>query len=265
MNASEVSEADSDSPGPVVRDDEADFPSLRDAARRRRGRAARLRVVDSGKLTVSELEWLGEAGAELFTSDLAGRTPSEVILMSDASRHGGGATAYFHHGPLEGDAPEIAAVFSELRKMGRAGVAIALSDKSRAREPERLIVLADDAASGRSSLIAYHHRAPAPWLEELARRGAWIHFTTASLAGAEDAAVMVSASRAGRETGRGVILHIDRPVAPEWLEDFFAAGAFLLFQTPPSDYRSPLRRLEKRAGRRRPAAEAGYLYPEFMR
>ena len=47
----------------TLRDDRLDFPGLLDTAAACRRGGARLRLVDQGRLPVSELEWLGEAGA----------------------------------------------------------------------------------------------------------------------------------------------------------------------------------------------------------
>jgi hypothetical protein len=251
----------------VVRDDEADFASLRDAAIACRRRGGRLRLVDGGRLSAFELEWLGKAGADLFTSDLARTSLSEFILMNAASRKGGARTSYFHFGPLGPEAagaPEATVGEAALREMAGSGVFIALSNTSRARDPERLIALAYDGRRGGSPLVYYHHGAVEAWLEDLARQGAWIHVGW-TIAHEQDAALLGQTADAAAAAGQGLIVHVDRRADPSSLEDLFAAGAYLAFETPPPDFRSSCLRLERKAKRRIPGARAGYLYREFMR
>jgi hypothetical protein len=249
----------------VVRDDETGFTALRDAALACRRRGTRLRLVDSGRLPAFELEWLGEAGAEIYTSDLARRSLADIIRMNAASRKGGASTSFFHHGLLAGETAEATIGFEGLREMGRSGVHPAVSNKARPREFDLLIVLAGDAARGRSRLVYYHHGALDPRLDDLGRSGVWIHVAATSLGAAEDAVRIVDVARAAAAAGAGVVLHVDLAVEPSRIEDFLAAGGFAFFHLPPSDYRSPLRPLEERAARRPPNPRSGYLYPEFMR
>jgi len=251
--------------GVVVRDDEADFAGLREASSAGRRRGVRLRLVDTGKLTAVELEWLGQAGAEIYTSDLARRNLSEVVLISRACRRGGSAASFFHHGPLEAEGAEGRVDAAALREMAGSGVYLALSDKERPREPEALIPMAAAGRRGKSPMVYYHHRPVGPWLEGLAREGAWIHAAAPTPERDEDASGLRRTAAAAAESGQGLVLHVQGPVDPFRLEDLFAAGAYLVFETPPADFRSPLRPLEERAARRLPGLRAGYLYREFMR
>jgi hypothetical protein len=249
----------------VVRDDEADFAALLDAAIDCRRRGARLRFIDAGRFTVLELEWLAEKGAEIYTSDLARTNVSEIILMSAASRKGGAATSYFHHGPLDLGAPDVPVGEGAVREMARSGVFVAVSNKARRRQPESLLGLADDGLRGRCPVVYYHHGGVEAWLEDLGRQGAWIHVATASVGVEEDAVRLAEAADAASAAGQGLVVHLERHVPLPWLEDLFAAGAYLLFEIHPTDFRSPLRALERKAARRIPGPRAGYLYLQFMR
>jgi hypothetical protein len=60
-------------------------------------------------------------------------------------------------------------------------------------------------------------------------------------------------------------VHAERAAPASALSDLLDAGAHILFQTPPSDYRSPFRELEERASRRKLDPRSFYLYREFMR
>jgi hypothetical protein len=249
----------------VLRDDQAEFAALLDAAKACRARRSRLHLFDSGRLTVSELEWLGRAGADLYSSDAARRSPAELLLLGAATGKGGGALSVYLHGPFADEAGPGRLPFAALREIAREGIHIYVSNKDVGRGLDRLVELADDAASGGSVLGYYHHGPAEPWLEELARRGAWIHLDSGVLGTDEGGRWTGDAARAATKAGAGLVLHVESAPSALRLADALDAGAFVVFRTPPSDYRSPLRALEKRAARRRVGRRAGYLYPEFMR
>lgn len=87
----------------TIRDDQYDFPWVLDAVRRCRKRGFRFRLVDSGKFDISQLEWLGKAGADFYTSDGSRPSVFELELMNKACRRGRAFVAYFHYGPLEAE------------------------------------------------------------------------------------------------------------------------------------------------------------------
>jgi hypothetical protein len=249
----------------VLRDDQAEYSALLDAAKERRAGGARLKLIDAGRLSVFELEWLGLAGSELFTSDAVHRDLSDFILMIAATKKGGGAVAYFHPGPLA-EIPSAATLQREaVRELARSGAFIYLSNKSAVRDADTLAVLADDARNGGSRLVYYHHGALSDDLEEAARRGAWIHVLGDVAADPRNFPLLGNLAAAAAAAGAGLVVHLERLVPVEILSDLYVAGAYLLFQTPPSDYRSPYRALEKKASRRTLDPQACYLYREFMR
>jgi hypothetical protein len=249
----------------VLRDDQADFSALLDAAKDRRAHRARLRLIDAGRLTGSELERLGLSGAEIYTSDAARLAPVDFFTMIAATKKGGGLFAYFHHGPLAA-APETATLpFETVLEMARSGAFLYFSNKSMERETEALTVLTKEAHRGRGRLIYYHHGSVLEGLEDLARSGAWIHFLSDAAADDQTVPRLGDLAKAAAAAGAGVVFHVERLIPVPKLEDLMAAGAHFLFRTPPSDYRSPYRSLEARASRRRLDPRACYLYCEFMR
>jgi hypothetical protein len=248
----------------VVRDDQADFPSLRDAAKSRRGSGDPLKLIDSGKLSVPELEWLGAAGAEIFTSDCAGRNAHDLALVSNAAGKGGARVAHFHHGPFltkEGESP---VPFADLLELGRSGLLLYASNVKAARDFAALDALSNACAKGGTRFGYYHHGALVAALEDLARSGAWVHIDGRSLAADADVALLADCARAARAAGAGVVLHVDALLDPASIADLIEAGCHILFLTPPSDYRSPYRPLEERARRLRLDPRASYLFPAFM-
>jgi hypothetical protein len=242
----------------TLRDDRLDFPGFADAAASCRRRRARLRLVDQGRFSSSELEWLAEAGTDLYTSDKAGRGPADLVLVRKSGARGNARTAFFQHGPI--DDP----ILTGLREVGRAGVDIHLSNLAGPRDLDLLADLAWDCV-GAGSVFAYQHHGPlAAGLEALAGRGAWIHVSTRSFASAPDAELLGACARAARARGGNVVLHIETHPDPVLLADTAASGAFLVFTTPVSDYRSPLRSFEDAAARRRLPDRAYYLFLEHV-
>jgi hypothetical protein len=251
-----------DAGGVIVRDDQSDFPSLLDAVKASRGAGGRFKLIDSGKLSLSELEWLGEAGADFYTSDRARPDGRDLILMNAAARRGSAVTAYFHHGPFEPEEKEKSVSFATFKELGRSGLYIYTSNGRIPRDFASLEELSFACVRGRFAL--YHHGPLAPALETLARQGAWIHIADQSLHREDDAIFLCDCAGAARERGGGVLFHVEHPLDLAWLERIFDAGARVIFHTPPSDYRSPQRPFESRAERLSIDSRAFYIYPRFM-
>ncbi|MBE0711271.1 MAG: hypothetical protein IH583_02725, partial [Candidatus Aminicenantes bacterium] len=64
--------------------------------------------------------------------------------------------------------------------------------------------------------------------------------------------------------GVRAVVRVERGLPLEVLETLWAAGAALLFLTPPSDDRSLLRPVETRAARRKVPARAYFLSTAFL-
>ena len=242
----------------TLRDDGLDFPGFADAAASCRSRRARLRLIDQGRFSPSELEWLAEAGADIYTSDKAGRTVAELVLIRKAGARGSARTAFFQHGPLDD------MILSGLREIGRAGVDIHLSSSAGPRDLGLLADLAWDCVDAGSTFVYQHHGLLVAERAALSIRGAWIHVSSRSLASAADAELLGVCARAARARGGSVVLHIETRPNPLVLSDLVASGAFLLFKTEISDYRSPLRPFEDAAARRRLPDRAYYLFPDHV-
>ncbi len=237
----------------VVRDDQNAFEELLDAARAARPRKARFGVLDTGRLSASELEWLGQAGARIFTSDEARPNALELAGIAKACARGGGAVALLVNGPLEDRHADLA----------RDGVILHASDRERAFDLSTLAALAGAARSGGGFLVYYHHGAPVPELGELASAGARIHLSDKALED-KDLDLMTALLEASREGGAEIILYIEKGMPALFLRELFDAGAVLFFKTPPSDRRSLMRGLERRAGKRRPDPGSFYLQDAFL-
>jgi hypothetical protein len=248
----------------TIRDDQSDFPSLLDSAKACRRNGGRLRIIDSGKLAAFELEWLAEAGADIYTSDLGRKALPEFVLIQNASRKGNAVTAYFHHAPFYFEEKEEAVSFTSLKEMGRSGLYLYLSNKTAPRDFLKLEELAYASAAAGNHLVYYHHGLLDPALEELARQGAWIHVSCQSLQKEDDQVFLCDCVRSARQRGANIVFHVESPVNLSWLKDILAAGTNVFFRMPPSDYRSALRPLEVEAQRRKLDERAYYLYATFL-
>jgi len=87
----------------TVRDDQHDFSSLLDSVKLCRRRYSRFRLIDSGKLDFFQLEWLGQAGADIYSSDKARSDAFELEFVNRACREGNAFASYFFHGLLESE------------------------------------------------------------------------------------------------------------------------------------------------------------------
>jgi len=248
----------------TTRDDQDDFAVFLDAARMARRSGGRLRLIDSGKFSPFELEWLAEAGADLYTSDEARPDKTGLGLMAKACARGDAVIAYFHYGMLSGDkgAGPASAVF--LAEAGRDGVDVHISSRERGRDLDMLAEIAHACKRAGSRLVYYHHGPLEEGLDDLARSGGWIHLSDLSLPAGDPGALLTDISSAASASGSVLVIHLEKGLAVETVRDLLGAGAFVLFKTPPADRRSPLRSLERRAGKRTLDRRAYYLFPDFL-
>jgi len=248
----------------TLRDDRFDFSGLMDAAASCRRVRARLRLVDRGRLPVSEMEWLGQAGADIFSSDEARGDLSELVLIRKATQRGGAAAVFFQHGPFTEPALTNLPAYETLRELGRSGIDLHVSDKVHPRDAAHLGELAYDCRCGCAAFVLYHHGPLQAGHEELAAQGVWIHLSSREAAFEENIQAIADCAFAARRAKTGLVLHIENPIDPQALADFVASGAVLLFKTPPNDYRSPRRPFEDAAKAVRLDSRAYYLFTDYV-
>jgi hypothetical protein len=247
----------------VVRDDSGDLAALLDLHRERRRSGGRVKLIDTGKLAVPDLERLAEAGLEIFTSDAVRTDPHGLILVALAARKGGAGAAFFVHGQFRDPGDPAGISFEAVLELARTGMRVAVSNGRIPRDMSALVRLADACRKGGTRLIYYHTGPPEASLAGLCRAGAWLHLEAPAL-GPDDAQLAVECAGAALAAGGGLVLHVPEAIDPDAFTDLHGSGAFVLFHTPPSDYRDPRRELEARAARRRLPPEAAYLFSGFM-
>jgi len=248
----------------VIRDDQFDFTALLEAARYADRRGIRLSLLDTGRFGLDEVESLARAGSRIMTSDEARPRADEWEIIHKACREAGTHLAVFWNGPLPTADQTGSFSCRTLEDLLRSGVDFHVSNRAHPREPAVLAGLAGAAKKGRAFFVLYH---VGPLVAELAGPAAgraWIHFSDASIADEPAAALAVEAARAAASSGSRVVVHIENGLPLELLEALWAAGAALLFLTPPSDDRSLLRPVEMKASRRKLPARAAWLSTAFM-
>ncbi len=251
----------------TVRDDQYGFSSLLDSVKPCRKKGLRFRLIDSGVLDCSNLEWLGKAGADIYTSDEIRVDALELELVNRACQKGKAILAYFHHGPLETEEQEEgknSLSLSELKNLARNGIYFYLTDRERKRPFRALNELAHACSRGGSWLVYYHFGSIDPTLEELGRNGAWIHITDQSFYETEDKNLVLDAVKSALSIGVNIVLHVEKGLDHTSLRDIMSSGAYVLFKSSLFDYKSPFRSLDREARKRKLDFRACYLYPNFL-
>jgi hypothetical protein len=249
----------------TVRDDLYDFSLLLDAVKlhRKHKLYSRFRLVDSGALSLLEVEWLASEGADVYTNDEVGKTKQELENIRHACKKGHSLLAYHSGALLESD-EDVSIGLSDLKDLGASGVYIYISDKDQEHGLSGMILLADSCRRGQSRLVYYNHRELDPALFELGRAGTWIHISDKSVKKTEEVTLLTDVIQAARQSGSNVCLHVEVGTESLFLDDLQKAGALLIFKSALVDYRSPLKPLEERARKQKLDPSTYYLYPIFL-
>jgi hypothetical protein len=251
----------------TVRDDQCDFFWLLDTAKLCRRRGVRFRLIDSGALEFSQLEWLAKAGADLYTSDRTRCKALELELLNKACRESGGFMAIFLHGWLEsteGEEKPAFLSFQELLNLASSGVFLHLSNKDQKRDFSHLISLAYFCSKGGSWLVYYHHGPMEDWLEELGRSGAWIHLSDQSIEKSKDQSLILNTIKSAQVAGTNLVLYLEKGLETHLLQDIVGAGAFLQFDLTQLVRQRHFRTILKGIKGRSLDYRAYYLYHHFL-
>lgn len=248
----------------VIRDDQFEFTALLEAARYADRRRIPLSVLDTGRFGLNELESLGRSGARVLTSDEARPKPDEWEILNEACRAAGTHLAVFWNGPLPDAAGSSPISFRSLEALLGSGLDLHISNRAHPRDPGALAALAAAARKGRSFFVAYHTGPLVEGLVETAGHRAWLHFADVSIPDGAAAGLAVGIARAAAGSGSRAVVHVERGLELDLLEELWAAGAALLFLTPPSDDRSLLRPVERKAARRKVPVRAFWLSTAFL-
>lgn len=247
-----------------IRDDQFGFEALLEAARYARRRRIRLSLIDTGRFGLAETEALARAGARVLTSDEARPRAGEWEVLHEACREAGTRLSVFWNGPLPAAGEAGGMSLPALEDLLGRGLDLHLSNRTHRRDAAALAGLAEAAKKGRGYLVVYHVGPLAADLAGPAGRRAWVHFSDRDAGAADWAGIAVGIARAASSSGSRAAVHVERGLALEVLEELWDAGAALIFLTPPSDDRSLLRPVERRAARRKLPVRAFHLSTAFL-
>jgi len=248
----------------TVRDDHYEFSWLLDAVHSCRKKNGRFRLIDSGKTEGLQLEWLLEAGADLFTSSNAVREEEELVRFATACRKGRAVLAYFHQEAVLQSEKKNDVDRIDLMKLGRCGIYIHLSDKEAKNDPAELEKTAFSCRKGGSWLVYYHRGVLEKSLGSLTENGAWIHILSDRIQNEEHVMLVKDITAAARSMGSNMIIHSDGPAEWNILEDLIEEKVVFIPKTRCFDYKSPYKFLEKVIARTRLPFQSYYLYPDIM-
>jgi len=248
----------------VIRDDQFDPEALRDAVGYARRRRIRLSLVDTGRFALAEIEDMARGGARVLTSDEARPRAGEWESLVEACRAGGTHLAVFWNGPLPAAGQDGEIPAQALEDLLGRGLDLHLSDREHVRDPGILAGWAAAARKGRGCLVLYRVGPPVAELAAPAGRRAWVHFSDREAAEEGWAGPALEIARAAASAGSRAVVHVERGLPLELLEELWEAGAALVFLTPPSDDRSLLRPIERKAARRKLPPRAFYLSTAFL-
>ncbi|MFZ2054975.1 MAG: hypothetical protein WAU81_12380 [Candidatus Aminicenantales bacterium] len=248
----------------TTRDDQDEFTAFLDVTKTSRRKGGRLRLVDTGKFSVFELEWLAEAGADIYTSDEARPNITELDLLAQACAKGDAIIAYFHWGTLSEGGTDVPSSWAFLKEIGRSGIDLHLSSREKPRDFVELAGLAEACRRAGTRVVYYHHGPFESGLGALARAGGWIHLSAERLDDKAGTALLEETIRAASAARSGIVIHLERGWPVETLRNLLRSGAFLLFKTPPEDRRSRIRAVEERARKKRLDRRSYYLHTTFL-
>jgi hypothetical protein len=248
----------------VIRDDQFDFEPLLEAAGYALRRRILLSLLDTGRLDLAELEALVREGVRVLTSDEARPRADEWEILLEARRSSRAVLSVFWNGPLPAADVSSGLSLQALENLLGRGLDFHVSNLNVRRDPALLAELAAASKSGRGYFVYYHHGPIAAELSMPASRGAWVHLTDSGSAEEAWAELAAGIASAGAAAGVRAVVRVEHGLPLDVLEELWAAGAALLFLTPPSDDRSRLHPIETRAARRKIPARAFHLSTAFL-
>ncbi|MFB0564995.1 MAG: hypothetical protein ACETWK_04885 [Candidatus Aminicenantaceae bacterium] len=252
----------------TVRDDQHDFSWLLYIFKASRKRRQRFRLIDSGKFDAFKLEQLGNEGVDLYTSNEARPKPEELELINRSCKRGRAIVAYSHQGSINREEKKGSNTekftLTALRDMGKNGIYFYLSNRKWKHDFSLLSELAYFCQKGGSWLVYYHYGPLETSLEDLARNGAWIHISDQSVREPKGTELLMKILESRSSKRTNLILHLEEEWKASQLRDIINAEAIVLFQSSLTDYKSPLRPLERESRKRKVDFRSYYLYPYLM-
>lgn len=247
----------------TVRDDQYEFLQLLDGIELCRQKGGRFRLIDSGNLDSSTLEWLAEVGADVYTSSTTRNNPQEWENLNSACQKGRALLGLFHRVREKEESENVLSLDAVFNLAGE-GVYIYLVTKKEENDFPFLIKLARECRRGESFLVCYHHGSMDPQLIDLGESGAWIHLSDQIIQEEEDFLTLLDTVNSAQSAGAGVVFHMEKGLAFSKLRDLTRAGAFLVLKPGLMESRYPFKKLIHKARKKKLDHKAYYLYSNIF-
>ncbi|MFQ6037917.1 MAG: hypothetical protein ACE5LV_04795, partial [Candidatus Aminicenantales bacterium] len=223
-----------------------------------------VRLVDTGRFSALELEWLISQGADIYTSDEVRTDVREVETLNAAAKKGKAVLAFFVRKSWDEKGAEASWDFSDLLNLARSGVYLHVSNREDVRDFRGMEMLADACRAGGGWLVSYHHGPLDPQLIRVAENGAWIHVSDRSFGAPESEPMIEALIRAALAAGSNLVVHWEKGMSLLLLEEVVRKGAIVLLPRARFDFKSPYRKIERRCRRQKLDFRAYYLAPSVL-
>jgi len=248
----------------TVRDDQTEFSIIRDAAIICRKKGTSFRLIDTGTFERAQLEWIIEAGADLYVSDKTGREYQELDFLHRTSYNSKRNIAMFLENIPEEKTDQKTYSSSEIFLLGESGIYFHVSNQRKKFPFDFLKELAFKCRQGGSWLVYYHHGLLDPDITSIAENAGWIHISDQNREDGDDLIFIKDLIRVAQSNGSNLIFHLEKGLPYVFLEEIIQAGAVVLFKIPPVEYKSSLKILEKKASRKVLDPRTYYLNTTLM-
>lgn len=239
----------------ILRDDLYDLSILKDILEKSASRKIRVALLDTGRFSPEELEWLGDFPFSLYTSD-ASRPDFQALNHVNLVLKPLGCGLFYS---LQGELKEDSGLWNNVELFQ----AIYVSGREKDRSLETLARLAEEVSRSRSTLVYYHHKKLEENLARVCLKNCWLHVSNKNLE--EDAEIMIlDLLKEIKKNGGRLVVHVDRGQSYHFLKRLAEAGAFLVFNLPPLEPDSKVSALSRLWQKKKLPEKAYYLYRESM-
>lgn len=239
----------------ILRDDLYELPALRDILERTAAGKTRVALLDTGRFSAEELEWLADFPFSFYTSDAFRPDFQQLGRLSFGLKSRGCGLYYF----LQDDLREDSGLWTNLELFE----AVYVSSRDRDRSLELLARLAEGFRRGRSAFVYYHHKKLEENLAQACLKNCWLHISNRNLD--QDAEIMILDLLKDITKNRGrLVVHVDRSQPYHLLKQLAESGAFLVFNLPPIDPATKVASLVAAWQKKKLPEKAYYLYQEIM-
>ena len=239
----------------IIRDDLYELEQLEKVFQAARRKKLSIKLLDTGKLSPTEIEKLAIVPFSFYTSDSVRTEPGELVRISEILVDRKCGLYYFHEREIEAGHVELLfdAVFAS----------IYISSRQMPRDLALLNKLSEKASAAGANFVYYHHGNLEESLADISKKRCWIHVSN-EFFGEENEVMIPDLLKKVKKSKGKLIVHINRAQSYYFLKFLSDSGAFLVFNSTPSEYADKVRSLETYWLKKKLPEEAFYLYENVM-